>query len=77
MVDLDIDLGNGSTIDRIGEITYVGSEIDPVNNEVRFWVEFDNPGHEVLPGMRLRLSSPSSAAADESLGVEPAGGEAS
>ncbi len=46
---------NGATIERTGQVVFISSEIDPVNNEVKFRVEFDNPDQDVLPGMRLRL----------------------
>ena len=35
-----------------GEVVFIDPEIDPVNGEFRFWVDFDNPGTQVLPGMR-------------------------
>ncbi len=56
-VDLRIRASEDRLIEREGEIVFVSPEIDPVNNEVRFWVEFDNPQRDVLPGMRLSLRS--------------------
>lgn len=56
-VDLEIHVGAESTVKRTGRIVFISPEIDPVNKEVRFWVEFDNAELNVLPGMRLRLSS--------------------
>lgn len=56
-VTLMIEIPGQPPAQRSGEITFVGSEIDPVNNEVRVWVEFDNPAGDVLPGMRLRMVS--------------------
>ena len=44
-------------IRREGRIVFISPEIDPVNEEVRFWVEFDNSTLDVLPGMRLSLKS--------------------
>ncbi|TWT79831.1 macrolide transporter subunit MacA [Planctomycetes bacterium CA13] len=38
-----------------GTDLFVSPEIDPVNNQIRFWVEFDNPGQQVLPGMRMKM----------------------
>ena len=58
-VHLTIQLGANSFVQREGEIVFISPEIDPVNNEVRFWVEFDNPKLDVLPGMRLSLRSKS------------------
>ncbi|TWU54576.1 Multidrug resistance protein MdtE precursor [Rubripirellula tenax] len=52
-VDLIIEIGNGEQVERTGTVVFVSPEIDPVNNEVKFWIEFDNPAMDVLPGMRL------------------------
>ena len=58
-VRLRIQIGAERAIEREGEVVFISPEIDPVNNEVRFWVEFDNPKRDVLPGMRLSLSTKS------------------
>ncbi|WP_197172321.1 efflux RND transporter periplasmic adaptor subunit [Novipirellula aureliae] len=42
-------------IQRDGLKVFVSPEIDPVNHQVRFWVEFANPKHDVLPGMRMEM----------------------
>lgn len=55
-VALEIQVADGRSIKRKGQIVFISSEIDPVNNEVKFRIEFDNPEHDVLPGMRLRMS---------------------
>jgi macrolide-specific efflux system membrane fusion protein len=34
-----------------GEITFVSPEIDPINKEFSVWMEFENPGLTVKPGM--------------------------
>ncbi len=52
---------DSSTIERDGRIVFIHPEVDPVNGEVAFWVEFDNPNVDVLPGMRLSLKSKVSA----------------
>lgn len=44
-----------AAITRPGTIVFISPEIDPVNNEVRFWVEFDNAKMDILPGMRVQL----------------------
>jgi multidrug efflux pump subunit AcrA (membrane-fusion protein) len=56
-VNLTIRAGAESILEREGQIVFISPEIDPVNGEVRFWVEFDNPQRDVLPGMRLSLRS--------------------
>ncbi len=46
-----------SSIERDGKIVFINPEVDVVNGEVAFWVEFENPNVDVLPGMRLGLKS--------------------
>jgi len=55
-VSLSIHVSGRDDIERPGVIVFVSPEIDAVNDEVRFWVELDNPDHAVLPGMRLSLT---------------------
>lgn len=58
-VSLQIRISENEYVERSGSIVFVSPEIDPVNDQVRFWVEFDNPELDILPGMRLNLSSKS------------------
>ncbi len=51
-------VGEKEVVTRPGKIVFTSPEIDPVNNEVRFWVEFDNPQLRILPGMRVSVSVP-------------------
>lgn len=51
--DDDGDAGDAQSL--LGEIVFVMPEVDPVNGEVEFWVEFENPSKDVLPGMRLTI----------------------
>ena len=39
-----------------GEVVFVSPEIDPVNNQVRVWVEVDNPKMQLRPGMRVTMT---------------------
>lgn len=39
-----------------GTVTFISPEIDPVNNEVRLWVEVDNPQNQLRPGMHGSLT---------------------
>lgn len=55
-VELVIRTGGEDVVRRQGEIVFISPEIDLVNSEVRFWVEFDNPKGDVLPGMRADAS---------------------
>lgn len=41
---------DGTTRAYVGEIAFVSPEIDPVNGQVRFWAEIDNPKLELRPG---------------------------
>jgi macrolide-specific efflux system membrane fusion protein len=34
-----------------GEITFVSPEVEPVNQQVRIWAEFDNPERRIRPGL--------------------------
>lgn len=38
-----------------GSITFVSPQVDPVNQQVRFWAEFQNAGMRALPGMNASL----------------------
>ncbi len=42
---------DGKPVEFAGAITYVSPEIDPVNGQVRFWAEIDNPQLKLRPGM--------------------------
>jgi multidrug efflux pump subunit AcrA (membrane-fusion protein) len=46
---------DGGTVARDGKVTFVSPEVDPVNHEVRLWVEFDNPEPALRPGMRAKV----------------------
>lgn len=46
---------DGQRIEVEGTRRFVQPEIDPVTNEVRFWVEFDNPGGHLRPGCRAKI----------------------
>lgn len=45
----------GTDIALLGKVTFVSQEIDPINQQVRFWAEFDNSELQVLPGMIASL----------------------
>ncbi|MDG1893771.1 MAG: HlyD family efflux transporter periplasmic adaptor subunit [Fuerstiella sp.] len=38
-----------------GKITFVSPQVDPVNQQVRFWAEFQNADMQALPGMNASL----------------------
>jgi macrolide-specific efflux system membrane fusion protein len=39
-----------------GTVTFVNPEIDPVNGQFRIWVEIENPGLKLQPGMRAEMT---------------------
>lgn len=50
---------DGQSTTKIGKVAFISPEADPVNDEVVFWVEFDNADQAILPGMRVRMTSES------------------
>lgn len=49
----------------IGELMFVSPEIDPINGQVRFWAEIDNPKTVLRPGqmgeLRIAIGTPVAA----------------
>ena len=42
----------GNVVEPVsGEITFVSPEVEPVNQQVRIWAEFDNPEKRIRPGL--------------------------
>jgi multidrug efflux pump subunit AcrA (membrane-fusion protein) len=39
-----------------GVITFVGQEVDPLNQQVRVWAEFESPDRDVYPGMTAEMT---------------------
>ena len=39
-----------------GVITFVGQEVDPLNQQVRIWAEFESPELDVYPGMTAEMT---------------------
>jgi streptogramin lyase len=37
-------------------ITFVGQEVDPLNQQVRVWAEFESPDLDVYPGMTAEMT---------------------
>lgn len=38
-----------------GVVAFVGQEVDPLNQQVRVWAEFESPGLDVYPGMTAEM----------------------
>ncbi len=55
----------GSRQEFIGELMFVSPEIDPINGQVRFWAEIDNPRTVLRPGqmgeLRIAIGTPVAA----------------
>jgi len=49
-VTLTVDLPQRPATKFSGELVYVSPEIDPINGQVRFWAEIQNPQLELRPG---------------------------
>lgn len=61
----DVDRSVDAMTDSLtGTITFINPEIDPINHEVQFWVDFDNPGLRILPGMKLTMRTQTDDPAD-------------
>lgn len=54
-LQIQLQAGNASDIRCVAKLTFVSPEVDPVNQEVRIWAEFENPEGRFLPGMRPSL----------------------
>lgn len=52
-VSLHWQMATGERKSIPGVISFVSPEVDAINNQVRFWVEFDNADLNVLPGMKV------------------------
>jgi macrolide-specific efflux system membrane fusion protein len=46
-----------------GTVQFVSPEVDPVNGQVRFWADVENPSGRLRPGMRMRMSIDPAASA--------------
>lgn len=56
-VNIRVQIGTAKSVERVGKIVFISPEVDPVNNEIRFWVEFDNTDRVILPGMRMTMET--------------------
>ncbi len=55
MVTLDWALPKGESKSIAGEVSFISPEVDAINNQVRFWVEFDNADAKIFPGMKVNV----------------------
>ena len=62
----EIEINSGSdTLRKTGEVTFVSPIVDPINQEVQVWVEFDNNDSKVKPGMLASVTLKSQAVSTE------------
>jgi RND family efflux transporter MFP subunit len=54
-VTLRVDLPQRGPVEFGGHVTFVHSEVNPVNGQVDFWAEIENPDLQVRPGLRASL----------------------
>ncbi len=51
-----VDIPNRESIQVEGEVTFVDPEVDPVNGQVRVWVDLENEGLKLRPGLRASMT---------------------
>jgi len=57
-VVIEVATGESGKVAREGRITFVSPDVDPINQEVRVWAEFENPEGALLPGLRATIRIP-------------------
>src|SRR5690606_26291557 len=50
-----VDLPGRKNFTVTGQVVFVSPEIDPVNGQVRVWVEVDNPDLLLRPGLHAKM----------------------
>lgn len=51
-----VEIPNREPINVEGEVTFVDPEVDPVNGQVRVWVDLENEGLKLRPGLRASMT---------------------
>lgn len=54
-VALDWVMPSGESRTMPCKVSFISPEVDAINNQVRFWVEFDNPDWLIFPGMKVNV----------------------
>jgi multidrug efflux pump subunit AcrA (membrane-fusion protein) len=62
VVTLSVELPGGRQARFAGRVAFVSPEVNPVNGQVRFWAEIENPDLQLRPGMTGGLEISASAA---------------
>jgi multidrug efflux pump subunit AcrA (membrane-fusion protein) len=47
-----VDVPETGPVELPGVVSYIAPEVNPINGQIRIWVEFDNAERKVLPGMK-------------------------
>ncbi len=66
---VEVTTSEQGTVKREGRVSFVAPDVDPINQEVRVWVEFENPGGVLIPGMRASVLIPGEQAVDSKAGL--------
>ena len=61
-VVIEVAAGESGKVTREGRITFVSPDVDPINQQVRVWAEFENKDGTLLPGLRATIRVPGVAA---------------
>ncbi len=51
-----VEIPNRDPIEVTGKVTFVDPEVDPVNGQVRVWVDVENHGLKLRPGLRASMT---------------------
>ncbi|MEW4452510.1 HlyD family efflux transporter periplasmic adaptor subunit [Bremerella sp. JC817] len=51
-----VEIPNQEPIEVTGKVTFVDPEVDPVNGQVRVWVDLDNKDLKLRPGLRASMT---------------------
>jgi multidrug efflux pump subunit AcrA (membrane-fusion protein) len=57
-VVIEVAAGESGKVTREGRITFVSPDVDPINQQVRVWAEFENKDDALLPGLRATIRVP-------------------
>ena len=56
VVRLRVELPGAGIAEFPGKVIFLNPEIDPVNTQIRIWVEIENKGLQLRPGMRGKMT---------------------
>lgn len=55
-VTLHVDVPQRGSVEFQGRVTFIHSEVNPVNGQLDFWAEIENPDLQLRPGLRASLT---------------------